>query len=132
SHYYGATFAVTALDVVGHIGTDPGTQRSENDYYSFLGHQGDLVNIEVNSGVLSRIAQPIDSMLEVYDAAGNLIAFNDDEFESRDSRVFDFRLPADGLYYVVVDTYAPDAAHDAATGDYELFLTTFATGPTSL
>ena len=129
---YGATFAVTALDVVGHISIDPNTQRSEDDFYSFLGHKDQLMEFEVDSSVLSRIAHPIDSMLEIYDASGNLIAFNDDEFESRDSRIFDLKLPADGIYYAVVDTYTPDAAHDTATGDYEFFMYSFATGSTSL
>jgi hypothetical protein len=124
---FGQTFNVKALDLLGHIGIDPGTGKSEDDYYSFFGHQGDLMNFEVMSNVLSRIKHPIDSVLKVYDSAGNLLAMNDDEFESQDSTIIDFTLPADGLYYAVVDTYTSDGINDSITGDYELYMYSFAT-----
>jgi Ca2+-binding RTX toxin-like protein len=124
---FSKTFQVTALDVLGHIGLDPVTGHSEDDYFSFTGHQGDLMNFEVLSNVLSRIKHPIDSVLKIYDSAGNLLTMNDDEFESQDSTIIDFKLPANGVYFVVVDTFTPDGINDSITGDYELFMYSFAT-----
>src|SRR5262249_47327999 len=78
--------------------------------------------------VLARYAgQQFDTVLKIYDSAGNLIAFNDDEFESQDSMITDFTLPADGLYYVVVDSFTPDGVNDFQTGNYELYMYSFAT-----
>src|SRR5262249_52174378 len=102
----GKVFVVSALDVIGSV--DQVNGRSEDDYYSFTGRQGDLFNFQVLSNSLTRVANAIDSVLRVYDAAGNLLATDDDEFETRDSTVVDFRLPADGTYYVEVDTFTPD------------------------
>src|SRR5207248_1828498 len=68
---YGKDFAVAASDVVGSINlTDAGT--SEDDYYSITGRAGDLINMQVMSRSLTRITNRIDSILRVYDSAGNL------------------------------------------------------------
>src|SRR5262249_25944997 len=40
---YGMTFAVNALDVTGTLNLNANTGRSEDDFYSFVGHQGDLM-----------------------------------------------------------------------------------------
>jgi parallel beta-helix repeat protein len=126
----GKTFHVGAIDVVGNIGIDNNPLdanfgKSEDDYYSFLGHQGQLMNFDLFSNVLAHNAHPIDTVLKLYDAGGNLLAMNDDEFESQDSTIIDFTLPTDGLYYVVVDTYT-DGTTDALTGNYDLFMYNFA------
>jgi Ca2+-binding RTX toxin-like protein len=128
---FGKTFSVTAENVVGNVNIDPVTHKSEDDYFSFIGHQGDLMNFQVMSKVLARYAgHQFDTVLKIYDSAGNLIAFNDDEFESQDSLIMDLTLPADGLYYVVVDSFTPDGIVDSQTGNYELFMYSFATiGP---
>ena len=146
--------AVAAIDVVGSIGINPGTGKSESDWYSFSGKAGDLINIEVMSASQTRYANnSIDAVLRVYDANRVKIAFNDDQFESSDAQIIDFRLPADGTYYVEVDTfhvglpefssYAPpgfdleafvaansnsDVVMDTDTGAYELFLYRFDAG----
>jgi hypothetical protein len=125
---YGTPFAVRALAVGGHIGLDTTTGRSEDDYYSFDGHAGDYMSFEAISSVLAGNTQPVDTMLTVYDSAGNVLAFDDDELESTDSLIQDFKVPADGRYYVAVDGYAPDAAHDTAAGNYELYVYGFNTG----
>jgi Ca2+-binding RTX toxin-like protein len=86
----------------------------------------------------------IDGIVRVYDAAGTLVAyhggpdgaFNDDNFESGDPGLSDLRLPADGTYFIEVDTftYPPgdprngdgtDADLDTDTGAYELFVNRF-------
>jgi Ca2+-binding RTX toxin-like protein len=138
--YAGMSLAVTALDVVGSIQLDA-TGRSQDDYYGFEARAGDLFNIQVFSAALARIARPIDSILRVFDASGKVVPFYnspagavvDDSFESQDASLLDLLIPADGRYYVEVDTYyGPGSDHqpipDTAVGDYELFLTRFTTG----
>jgi Ca2+-binding RTX toxin-like protein len=120
--HYGQTLVVGALDVVGALTLDPATGRSQNDVYSFTGHAGDLYDFDVYSGTLPRIANPIDSIVSVYDASGNLVATNDDDFESHDSSLLDVRLPADGTYYVVVNSYNPVNGPGLDVGGYELYL----------
>ncbi len=153
--------AVAAIDVVGSIGIDPSTEKSQSDWYSFSGRAGDVINIEVMSASQTRFANnSIDAVLRVYDAnrllmptAAEAIAFNDDQFESSDAQIIDFKLPADGTYYVEVDTfhinlpefasYAPpgfdldafiaanpenDVVTDRDTGNYELFIYRFDSG----
>jgi Ca2+-binding RTX toxin-like protein len=142
SQNYGKTFVVSAAGVVGHLGIDPATGNAATDYYSFQGKAGQLWELEVSSASLTRITDPIDSVLRLYDSGGHLLAVNDDEFESTDSVLFDQVLPGDGTYYVEVSSFSPDIpdnapqigtvaphgdVHASNTGDYELFLYSFAT-----
>jgi Ca2+-binding RTX toxin-like protein len=131
---YGKDFAFAATDVVGSIGLNGGT--SEDDFYSFTGRAGDVMNIQVMSNSITRIANKIDSILRVYDANGNVVAYfnstglNDDENEGRDSVLVDLVLPSDGTFFIQVDTFA-DASlgvADTDTGDYELFVYRFDAG----
>jgi Ca2+-binding RTX toxin-like protein len=123
------SFSVTALDVVGQIKIDPNTQKSADDYYSFLGTAGEVMNFQVMSTALTRITHPIDSILRLFDANGKLLAFSDDDFETKDAWIIDYTLPATGLYYVQVDTFTPDGIVDFNVGPYELFMYSFAAGP---
>ncbi len=145
---------VAALNVAGEIVLDPATGKSESDFYAFQGHAGEVVTVDLYSSTLDRIANPIDSLLRLYDSSGRKLdyygsplgAFNDDNIESTDSLLLDVVLPADGTYFVEVDTfsfYSPEfpvyepnfdvAAFAAANpthtgvtdrdqGQYELFL----------
>ncbi|HEY2785006.1 MAG TPA: choice-of-anchor Q domain-containing protein [Fimbriiglobus sp.] len=124
----GQSFSVSAVAVVGSIGLD-GSGRSRSDWYSFSAHAGDVMSFETISNVLPGNSRPLDTILRVYDAAGNLLASNDDELESRDSLIQDFRVPADGKYSVQVDTYAQDPAENTSQGDYVLYMTNFKIGP---
>src|SRR5262249_38836993 len=91
-------------------------------------------NFQVMSNALTRTGNPIDSVLRIFNDAGQLLATNDDDFESRDSSIVDFVLPADatGRYFVEVDTFTPDGIVDSDVGQYELFMYRFGTGATSL
>ena len=120
--------------MVGSIGLNGST--SEDDYYSFTGRAGDVMNIQVMSNSLTRISNKIDSILRVYDANGNVVAYfnstglNDDENEGRDSVLVDLVLPSDGTFFIQVDTFA-DASlgvPDTDTGNYELFVYRFDAG----
>ena len=128
-------FAVAAATVTASIVIDPATNFSESDFYAIRGKAGDLLNFEIYSTTLQRIANPIDSILRLYNSAGTLVnyyggpAVNDDGFEgSRDSILIDVRLPADGTYYLEVDTFTDATVPDTETGNYELLAYRFDTG----
>jgi hypothetical protein len=132
--HFGQQFNVAAIDVVGALQdvsmTDPvsGNQvvRSTDDYYRFTGRQGDLMNFELISQALTRNTHPFDTVLSLYDANGNLLIYNDDELETHDSSIIDYVLPADGTYYLKVDSFNPPGGPDQADGNYELYLFRFA------
>ncbi len=124
----GKQFDVAALNVTGSIDLDS-TGKSRSDWYSFAGKKGELVNLAIYSAGLSRLTthtQTIDSILRVYDASGVLVpyydgvAVNDDQFEPTDSSLTDLVLPADGIYYIEVDTFARAANDPLANPDNPL------------
>ena len=129
---YGKTLNVRAESVVGAITIDPATSQSTNDVYTIQGKAGDFLNAEVLSASLpQRFGGGIDAILRVYDSSGNLLdyygqpAVNDDGLDNKDAQLFDVRLPSDGTYYVMVDTFTSATVPDTATGGYELFLYTY-------
>ncbi|MCA9061786.1 MAG: pre-peptidase C-terminal domain-containing protein, partial [Planctomycetaceae bacterium] len=145
--------SVSAINAVGTISLN-GDGRSESDFYRFTGQAGDRVTVEIFSASLERIGNSIDSVLRLRDAQGNSVpyysssigAFNDDGIELSDSILLDVVLPADGAYFIEVDTFSvylpeigtyvpqriidqlisefPDgtAVTDTDTGSYELFI----------
>ena len=82
------------------------------------------------SKTLARFPNGIDSILRVYDGAGNPADYygtpaeSDDNFENQDAYLLDLPLPADGTYYVEVDTFTSADVPDVDVGQYELFLYT--------
>jgi Ca2+-binding RTX toxin-like protein len=123
---YGRQFAVQAIAVVGNLVPDSSNSgKASDDYYSLSGKAGQIMNFEAKSAALSRITKKIDTVLYLYDASGTLLATNDDDFESTDSQIIDFVLPADGQYYVRVDSFNPPNGPDLNTGQYELFMYSF-------
>ena len=71
---------------------------------SFEGHAGDQV---IGGGYARRLDSPLDSVLELTDAAGKRLAFNDDHEDKADAlnthhadSLVNFTLPADGTYFV--------------------------------
>jgi Ca2+-binding RTX toxin-like protein len=117
---YGATFSAYAVAVQGTIELD-GAGQSENDFYVFSGKADDVMTFELSSRTAGRFGgRQIDGVLKLYNSSGVLIASNDDDFESQDSLIVDAKLPADGDYYLVVDTYEDSSTPDTDTGRYEL------------
>lgn len=97
------------------------------DLFQFEAKAGDLFNLEVLSIVPDRLAiDPIDPNVSVFDSTGAFVdyygndAFNESELESSDAIFVDLIIPADGTYFVQVDSmFASDA------GNYELFIYRF-------
>ncbi len=134
---FGKDFAVAAFAVTGSINLVGGV--SEDDFYSFTGRAGDLLNLEIISGALvsditTRNTNPIDSIIHVYDSSGVLVPYygvpaeNDDELENRDSILIDLILPADGTYFIQVDTFTNATVPDNDDGNYELYVSRFDAG----
>ena len=120
--------------------TDQPYTQSVPDFYTFQGQAGELMTFEAMSAAVTRITDPIDTVLYIYGPNGQLIATNDDQFEPSDSTILDLTLPATGTYTVEVDVfhstdpsfndptspnYRPVAYYDAQQGDYELFMYSF-------
>ncbi|MBD2090610.1 PPC domain-containing protein [Microcoleus sp. FACHB-1515] len=98
------------LDFVTGAATHSGAVSSGQQVYSFTASAGDRLSIDVN---VTRImpGTPFmddDSQLFLFDAAGRLIAQNDDQERSFQSRLANFTIPADGTYFVVVTTFNND------------------------
>ncbi|HJT76970.1 MAG TPA: pre-peptidase C-terminal domain-containing protein, partial [Gemmataceae bacterium] len=115
---FGKVFQVRAIDVTGAV-----TANQADDFYSFAGKAGDVMNFEAMSSALSRNAHPFDPVLTLFDASGKVLVSNDNEFETKDSAIIDYQLPADGTYYAEV---APNTPLTDSEGDYELFFYSFA------
>ncbi len=130
---------VTAADVVGYLGETNGA--SNTDFYSFTASAGTLINFQLMSVLLTRTLAPagtapndfnqgpFDTYLAIFNSSGQVIASNDDSFQDADSTIIDLTLPYSGTYYAMV-TSSPKSASlgEPLTGDYELFMYTFATG----
>ncbi len=101
-------FQVGAIDVEGTLSLDPTTGEAAPDYYTLTGRKGDIDTIEVDSQELGRLAgqDTIDSVVDLFDSFGNLIAHNDDQYEGTDSLLMDVTLPATGTYYIRVSSFA--------------------------
>lgn len=74
---------------------------AERDLFRFDGAAGDAIAAEVRA---SRDGSFLDPMLTLYDAAGTVLAFNDDTFglDSRIERI----LPASGTYFLEVEDFS--------------------------
>jgi hypothetical protein len=81
-------------------------RAGDEDFFRFDGQAGQAVVAEITA---RRLASPLDSTLELTDAAGRRIAFNDDHDEKHGSlnthhadSYLRVKLPADGTYFLRV------------------------------
>ena len=68
------------------------------------------------------------TILRLYGPNGQIIATDDDGIEPTDALLIDQTLPVTGTYTIEVDTYSGPNVPHTATGDYELFMYSFARG----
>ncbi len=121
----GMNFDVAAVDVLGTLAAGSATTTSP-DFYTFQATAGSLMSFYVKSAALTRITDPIDSVLYLYGPNGQLLTWNDDQFEPSDSSIIDETLPTTGTYTVEVDDYQHATGQASTGGDYELFMYRFA------
>ena len=88
------------------------------DVYQFTGKAGDTVVAEVYA---RRLDSPVDSVLKLTNAAGKLLAFNDDREDlgagintHHADSYFMTKLPADGTYYVHIGDTARKGGEEYA------------------
>src|SRR5262249_6620848 len=134
----GTLFNVTAVAVDGRLQTP-----AQEDYYAFHGHAGQVLTFQVISNYATLNAQPVlNPELALFDASGNTLAYNGNTntlsppflmgaynlhgFESQDPILLDVIWPADGTYYVGVDSF-----QDGSAGSYQLFMYSFGTAATA-
>ena len=101
---------VIALDVSSGSGSQFGRVSRGQQVYSFNARAGDRVAVDIN---VTRVmpGAPFnddDSQLFLFDSAGQLIAENDDDRDSFQSRIRNFTIPYDGTFFVVVTTFNND------------------------
>ncbi|MBX9627477.1 MAG: tandem-95 repeat protein, partial [Gemmataceae bacterium] len=131
----GKTLAVRAAGVVGRLDLNSATGRAESDVYAVAGRAGEFLSAELYSVTLRQRLAPFDGVIRVYGPAGQVLAYfgrpagaeSDDGVDNEDPALQDVELPADGTYFVEVDTYADARVGDRAFGGYELFVYTYAT-----
>lgn len=107
----------------------PATGRADVDMYRVVGFMGDTFHISTAPNSFYGDATYSDTMLRVFDANGNELAFNDDATTAYADLTY--TLPASGVYYVGVSGfnnrfYSPFVAGSGAlgsTGDYWITLT---------
>ncbi len=75
-------------------------------YYSFLATRGDLVNIS-----MQRISGDLDSLLQVTDSSGVVLASDDEVANSGslDAEISHLSIPQDGLYVIVASRFGQAA-----------------------
>lgn len=114
----GKELVVAAVAVEGAIDL-PG----ERDLYRIEARAGDLLNLQVMSRALGRLAgRSFDAVLTVRDASGRVVATSDDEYESQDPSIVDLRIPSTGVFTLEVRGF-----DGGETGAYELFAWRFDT-----
>jgi len=130
---HGLNLITDVIAVKGSIDDPEGF--SESDYYSFFAHEGDLVQIEVLSDIISSRLDEFDVAVAIYDPDEEdpdelFILYygtytNADERESSDALMLDFFAPETKDYVIEVFAQFP---HDPV-GDYELYVSAFRPAP---
>ncbi|MBC7815070.1 MAG: PPC domain-containing protein [Burkholderiales bacterium] len=85
-------------------------------YYRFAGKAGELVTLQMTADASSTL----DPYLILADAELNELAFNDNASSSRNARITQFALPADGNYYVLATRAG--LANGTSSGSFNLGL----------
>ncbi len=105
------------IATTGEIGDGPhgkaGTGTGDFDFYKIQANAGDIITVETDTPT-----GPLDTVLYLYDAAGTVLARNDDASLDFDSRI-SHPVPATGAYYAMVIGYSANPADptDPASGD---------------
>lgn len=92
-------------------------ERYEN-FYSFVGQRDQLVTIEMQR---TQFAGQLDAYLILANASFQSLTENDDSQGSSNARIINFRLPADGLYFIIATRF--EGEEGETSGEYTLTLT---------
>jgi hypothetical protein len=85
-------------------------------YYSFQARRDDIITLR-----MSRINGNLDSYLALTNAGLNELAANDDVADgNQNAQITEFRIPADGTYYVLVTRFSGTDGNPNTTGRFRL------------
>lgn len=100
----------------GDVVTSELTEDAPDEFYSFEGSAGDVVDISLSAD--------FDTYLYLFDSRGVEVTYNDDGGDSLDSRIFAFELPANDVYTIRATSfsYRNSDPESIRTGDYTLSL----------
>ena len=125
-----ATASLSAA-VIGNIGFDGAIEvgNQDVDFYRIQTTQGGLLNIDIDAFNNTTFTNPVDSIISLFDAEGNLLAFNDDATSpfSLDSEL-QYLIDANQSYFIAVsgfgnsdiDPTVAGSGSGGAVGDYIL------------
>jgi hypothetical protein len=83
--------------------------------YEFNAQPNELVTANVTA-----VNGSLDTLMQITDANGNLIAVNDDSNGTRNSQITNLRLANAGTYYVIISRYGKQIG--GSEGEYQLLL----------
>jgi hypothetical protein len=121
------------LRLINYNETVTGTIDDDNidDWYTFQGHEGDAISINMGAEFVAGNAMWLDSFLILTTASGTELALNDDsEGYAGDAAISSFVLPATDTYLIRATRYGFE--NGATSGNYELTITAFTTAPSSV
>ncbi len=84
--------------------------------YAFLGHAGDVITI-----ALDKTSGDLDPALLLYSAESVQLASDDDSGSEKNALISAYRLPADGIYYILASRF--EFQSGKTSGGYRLSLT---------
>lgn len=117
----GVPLAIDKLNVqpITYNSTAKGTITEANpvDYYRFSGKAGELVTILMTADSASQL----DPYVILADSNLNELAFNNNSGATRNARIVQYALPADGVYYIL--STRPRLSLGGTEGEYSLDLT---------
>ena len=85
-------------------------------FYAFDARENDLITISMDRGD----SGDLDSFLYLTDSGFTPLAEDDDSGEGQNARIIDFRIPADGKYFIIATRY--DGNIGTTSGPYRLSL----------
>jgi len=105
------------IDLSSGIGRTSGTVSADQQIYSFNAMAGYRVTIDINvTQVLpGRPFNDDDSQIFLFNSMGQLVAENDDDNRTYQSRLRNIIVPADGTYFVAITTFNNDPIFDSNT-----------------
>lgn len=86
-------------------------------FYQFTGARNQIITITMERGAQAGL---LDAYLVLTNAGFQPLQEDDDSGSGRNARIARYRLPADGLYYIIATRFEGEAG--TTTGDYQLSL----------
>lgn len=80
-------------------------RKGDWDYFYFYGKQGTAITIDVEAATER---SNLNSCLSVWDTEGQRLVYNDDDWYTKDSRIEDWSLLVDGIYFIRIEECGND------------------------